>query len=341
MVHWDLPRTPASTLLLTRLAAEHGVPAATCLRDTGLGPGQLHDPDAEISARQELTVIANLLHALGSPPGLGLHAGIRYRLTAYGIWGFALLSSPTLRSAIDVGLRYVDLTFAFCRIQAREQDDEMQLVLDTPDIPLALRRFVVERDAAAIQTIQRDLFASPVPVSRISFAFAPPPGGTDPSAEIFGTTAAFDARENIVAFEPALLDLPLPQANAHTAALAQDQCRDLLARRHARTRLAGQVRDALLARPADPPDAGQVAASLHMSGRTMRHRLAAEGTTFRALLDETREQLAEELLVTAGLSVAQVAQRLGYAEVSSFSQAFRRWKGTGPRAFRAQQPTRR
>src|SRR6516162_1133136 len=155
MVHWDLPRTPASTLLLTRLAAEHGVPAATCLRDTGLGPGQLHDPDAEISARQELTVIANLLHALGSPPGLGLHAGIRYRLTAYGIWGFALLSSPTLRGAIDVGLRYVDLTFAFCRIQAREQDDEMQLVLDTPDIPLALRRFVVERDAAAIQTIQR------------------------------------------------------------------------------------------------------------------------------------------------------------------------------------------
>ena len=47
---------------------------------------------------------------------------------------------------------------------------------------------------------------------------------------------------------------------------------------------------------------------------------------------------AEELLVTGGLSVAEVAERLGYVEVSSFSQAFRRWKGVGPRAYRARQP---
>ena len=49
---------------------------------------------------------------------------------------------------------------------------------------------------------------------------------------------------------------------------------------------------------------------------------------------EIREQLAEELLVTGGLSVAEVAGRLGYREVSSFSQAFRRGKGVGPRAYR-------
>lgn len=47
-------------------------------------------------------------------------------------------------------------------------------------------------------------------------------------------------------------------------------------------------------------------------------------------------RLAEELLVTGGLSVAEVACRLGYVEVSSFSRAFRRWKGTGPRAYRTQ-----
>ena len=58
---------------------------------------------------------------------------------------------------------------------------------------------------------------------------------------------------------------------------------------------------------------------------------------FRGLLDEIREQLAEELLITGGMSVAEVAQRLGYVEVSSFSQAFRRWKNVGPREFRARQ----
>jgi AraC-like DNA-binding protein len=131
-----------------------------------------------------------------------------------------------------------------------------------------------------------------------------------------------------------VLDLPLPQANEYTTAIAQAQCRELLARRHARAGLAGRVPDQLLAQAADPPDLGQVAAALNLSDRTLRRRLTDEGVSFRGLLDEIREQLAEELLVTGGLSVAEVAGGLAYLEVSGFSQAFRRWKGVGPRAYR-------
>jgi AraC-like DNA-binding protein len=87
-----------------------------------------------------------------------------------------------------------------------------------------------------------------------------------------------------------------------------------------------------------PPRLRQLAATLNVSDRTLRRRLADEGVSFRGLLDEIREQLAEELLVTGGLPVAEVAERLGYLEVSSFSQAFRRWKGVGPRAYRARSP---
>ncbi len=240
-----------------------------------------------------------------------------------------------LRSAVDLGLRFVDLTVSLGRIRGREEADEMQLVLDAPDVPLTVRRFLVERDAAAIQTLQSELFATPIPVHRISFAFPRPAGGNARAAEIFGVAPTFDAAENIIAFDPELLDAPLPQASEHTAALAAEQCRDLLARRQARTGLAGQVRDTLVARLADPPGADQVAARLNISGRTLRHRLAAEGTSFRALFDEAWEHMAEELLVNAGLTVAETAQRLGYVEVSSFSQAFRRWKGVGPRAHPA------
>ena len=78
--------------------------------------------------------------------------------------------------------------------------------------------------------------------------------------------------------------------------------------------------------------------SWHLSERTLRHQLAQEGTSYRALLDEIRERLAEELLITQGLPVTEIAHRLGYVEVSSFSQAFRRWKGMSPRAFRQLQP---
>ena len=334
MVHWDLPRTPASASLLAQLGVEHGVPVEATLRGTGLRHEQLDDPNGELSAAQELHLIDNLLDALGDAPGLGLEAGVRYHLTTYGIWGFALISSPTMRSAVGTGLRYLDLTFAFCRIQADASGDDLRLVLDTPDIPARLRMFVLERDAAAIRTIQRELFAAPVPIRQVSFAFAAP-ANVERYVDVFGIDPVFDAAETVALVDPALLARPLPQADAHAAALALAQCEELLARRQARTGAAGRVRNLLLSRPADPPGEREVAAALHLSDRTLRHQLASEGASFRQLLAEVRERLAEELLVTGGLPVAEVARRLGYAEVSSFSQAFRRWKGVGPRAYLA------
>jgi hypothetical protein len=152
MVRWDVERAPTSVQLLVGLGADYGLTAQTCLERTGLWVEDLRDPAATVAARQELNVIANLLTALGDPPGIGLEAGIRYHLTTYGIWGFAMISSFSWRSAIDIGLRYLDLTFALTRIVARDWGEEFHLVLDTPDIPLALRRFVVERDSAAIRT---------------------------------------------------------------------------------------------------------------------------------------------------------------------------------------------
>ena len=241
-----------------------------------------------------------------------------------------------MRSAIEVGLRSLDLTFAFSRIQARVADDEFQFVLDTPGVPTSLQRFAIERDAANIQLLSGEVFAAAIPIRRAAFAY-PAPADVAPYVQTFGVVPQFNADENLIAFDPTLLDAPLPQANAHTAAFAQEQCRDLLERRKTRVGLSGQVRDLILARPSDPPDAEEVARTLGLSSRTLRERLAAEGTSFRALLDEVRERLAEEMLIVGGLTVAQTAERLGYVELSSFSQAFRRWKGMGPRDYRAQQ----
>jgi AraC-like DNA-binding protein len=84
------------------------------------------------------------------------------------------------------------------------------------------------------------------------------------------------------------------------------------------------------------PPQDQVAATLHVSVRTLRRQLGDEGTTFRALVEETRQLLAEELLGTGRLTVEEIADRLGYAEASSFVHAFKRWKGIPPRRYARQ-----
>lgn len=336
-VNWDLPRPPTSLLISTEYAAEFGIPAEQCLDGTGLRLQQLLDPNLEVTAHHDFMVSRNLVALLGNRVRrLGLEVGLRYHLSAYGIWGFALVSSPTLRAAIDVGLRFFDLTFSLGRLQAREAvGGELILELDAPDVPPGMRRYFVERDASAIMTIYRELLTDPLSRGRIQFAFPPPTEGSGRYLEIFGVVPTFDAAETVIVIDAGLTKAPLPQSNPYSSAAAVDRCRELLVRRHARTGLAGRVRDELVTHIATAPGADQVAAMLHISGRTLRKRLAAEGTSFRRLLDEVREHLAEELLITAGLPVEQIACRLGYVEVSSFSQAFRRWKGMGPREFRS------
>lgn len=325
-------RGAASVGLLVGLAAEHGVPAAACLRGSGIPAERLGDPFLEIAAGQELVVVRNLVARLGARPALGLEAGRRYRLTAYGIWGYALLASRTLRKATEVGLRYLDLTFAFNRFEAEEEGGELRVVLDDRAIPDDCRQFLVERDAAAAVAIHRDLSSEPIPLRRVTFRFPPPPYAAR-FREFFPGPVLFYAARNSIALDAAWADRPLPQANEQTARLCEEQCRELLARRRARTGVSERVRQRLL-RPGAPAAMEPVAAALGMAPRTLRRRLADEGTSFRRLLDEVRETLAEEML-SRRMAVEQVAERLGYAEPASFIHAFKRWKGVPPGAFRA------
>ena len=327
----DAPRSAASVVLLVRLGEEHGVAAADLLAGTGLGLDALLRPGTEVTGRQELAVI-RALQAACPDPSLALTAGTRYHLTTYGIWGFALASSRTVRDALAVGSRFVDLSFAFCTLTVEETGSELRLGLDDGGVPDDVRAFVVTRDVAGLRTIQTELVAGGLPLTGLSLRL-PRPDDVSRHVEVFGVEPEFDAARNVAVMDAALLDLPLPQADEHAAALTEAQCRAVLERRRARAGVAGQVRDALLRRPASMPDVGQVAASLVMSERTLRRRLADEGASFRGLADEVREALAEELLATGSLSVEEVARRLGYAETASFTHAFTRWKGVSPRAF--------
>jgi len=90
----------------------------------------------------------------------------------------------------------------------------------------------------------------------------------------------------------------------------------------------------LLARRGSRLDQGATAALLGVSSRTLSRRLAAEGTTFQSLLDESRRERAALLLRNSELGVAEIAYALGYEDAANFGRAFRRWFGTSPGRYR-------
>ena len=132
------------------------------------------------------------------------------------------------------------------------------------------------------------------------------------SAEVFGARVQYGADSNHLRFDTSHLRLPLPQANPLTAAMCAQMCGQLVERRRVRSGSSAIVRHYLGMPGSTPPDLATMARLMNTSERTLKRRLAAEGTTFRALLDEARKATADELL--ADIRIVRADQRRPLAE---------------------------
>ena len=332
---WNFRRSAASVRLLLQLGQEHGLSTEQVLDGTGLSMAAFDDRKLEIEASDELRVIGNLVRLLPHVPWLGLEAGSRYHLTSYGIWGYALISSPTLHSAADLALRYVNLTYAFTHVSMETSNGVTAFSFGDLEVPPDVRRFIVDRDTVGLRVLQKDVFQSAIPLLRVTFK-GPAPSYAAMYTQHFGVMPEFNASSNRAEFPSHYLDLPLPQANEATMAMCEEMCRELINHRRSRHGCAAVVRNRLLHTPGKLPDMETIAAEMYMTSRTLRRHLVAEGTNFRDLVDEVRLILALELIETAHMGHKEIALRLGFHDLSSFIQAFRRWKGVTPSVYRSQ-----
>lgn len=153
--------------------------------------------------------------------------------------------------------------------------------------------------------------------------------------------AAFGTREIVFGAERCAIELSLddarrslPGADAALAATAEHMAAAAL---EAAPRSA-MLRDLVAAKidAALPGDvsADAIASLLHMSARTLQRRLESEGTRFTEVLDGVRERRARKLLVDVSVPLAEVGYRAGFADLATFSRAFKRWTGMPPGAFR-------
>lgn len=314
---WDFPRSASGVRHLLAHAARRALDPAPLLLGTGLRPGDLLGPGGapgpvrEVTARQELRVVRALAHRL---PDAGAAVGATYTAASFGTMGWAMLASRTLGDAVDVALRFIDLSFAFvipvATLQGEPGREEVVAELDGGRVPRDVRAFLVARDAAAVHAVLESLV----------------PGGTGARLDLAPDRA-------VIRFAASELDRPLARRDAAAREAAEAACRDVVGRRRARTGLAEDVRVLVAQRLRGGAPMVEVAGALGLGERQLRRRLAAEGTAYQGLLDEVRSALAAELL-GAGLPVADVASRLGYAGPGPLVHAHRRWTGRTPAAAR-------
>jgi AraC-like DNA-binding protein len=147
----------------------------------------------------------------------------------------------------------------------------------------------------------------------------------------FGSGVRFGQEHDALYVDRPTLGRPLGEGTerraVHEALLRRNTGPGSAVAAQVRSLLSGFVRQ-------DPCNIDLVAAALAVSPRTVQRRLAAAGTSYRELVDEVRADLAWRQVRHSELSVARVAELLGYRSAAAFSRAFRRWHGQSPRAAR-------
>ena len=138
------------------------------------------------------------------------------------------------------------------------------------------------------------------------------PADDGPYRRIFRAPLRFDAEQYALAFPADWLGRPLPGVDPELRRLLQQQIEALEARHgdDFPEQVRSVLRSALLTGHAK---ADQVAALFSMHSRTLHRRLGAFGTSFQALVDETRFEIARQMLEDSALEVRQIAAALGYA----------------------------
>jgi len=252
--------------------------------------------------------------------------------------GYAMMSSDTLRKALQIALKYYRTSGPLCDFSFDFGSEEgAQEVLiqadDVFDLGDELLRLVIEDLFSGFPPLLKMLVGRDLPLLRVEFSY-PQPAHLADYQQRFKCPLIFNAATNRFVLSKQYLDLPLVQADADAALMFEESCRNLLHEIEDHDSLSNRIRKVLLSSPGNLMSADEMAENLHIGTRTLRRRLAREQASYQKLLDEVRGRIAIDYLKTTTLSSQQIAELLGYTEATNFRRAFVRWTGCSPGRYR-------
>ena len=307
---------------------------ASLLAFVGIEVAVLEDPEASVPMRQVLGLIDHAVQVTGDE-NLGLHLAQHAEPGSFDVHLYAMVSSATLGDAFQCLCRYQRLIHDSTEVRLDIEDDRATLRHRMPG-GVAAPRHSVEFLLAAWVRVGRMATGTAWLPMEVRFAHGEP-ARPDEHRRFFGAPVCFMAGENALVMPTSLLELPCTHADAVLFAMLDRYAADQLERAPRSAAVGDRARAALAAvlRKGEP-SAAYLASRLKMSVRTLNRALAAEGTSYRHLLEQLRHDLAVRHLADKRLSVTEIAFLLGFSELSAFHRAFRRWTGHAPSAFRAQ-----
>lgn len=324
-------RIGASIALLPVLR-KLGADPAQLLAEAGADPTLFDNPENRVSFMARGHWLAYCVERTGCHH-LGLLVGQQNGLYSLGLVGLLVKYSPDVESALRSLVRYFHV---HVRGAVTTFEVEGRSAMFGFESYVSGAEATDQVEDAALATSFNILQAMCGPdwnATEIRFAHRKPEN-VRPFRDFFRAPLLFDEQQNAVVFHSSWLRHRLPEVEPELRRLLEKQVEALEVQHgdefpeHVRSVL----RTALLT---DHGNVDQIASLFSIHSRTLHRRLAASGTSFRELADESRFEIARQMLTDTDADITRVAHVLNYADSSAFTRAFRRWTGTTPARWRA------
>jgi len=321
-----------SVIIVRGILAElqrHGVEPALALAGLDLREEQLADLRSRISFAQLDRVIERAL-SLSGDPGLGLSMGVNAPESMLQIIGHLMVSCRTPRDAFGVFERYSPLLADSVRYSLSEEGELAKFTYHCP-VPLGdTSRFAAEYVLVMAQRIAAH-FVSDGALHPTALLFEhAQPEYAHRYTRVFQCPVQFNQPVSALVFPRSILDATQLHADATVNTALRDMAERMYQEIDEPRLVSERIREMLQYESnLSVVEIGKLARSLGITPRSLRRRLAAEGASLTALVDEARCRLACEELRRNG-SIKAIAERVGFSEPSAFHRAFKRWTGQTP-----------
>lgn len=321
-----------SLLVVPDLLRGFGVDPAAVLARAKVDPRWMRPSAAHIPFDAAHRVAFECASATGCPH-FGLLVGQRAGMAATGTLGELARQSTTVRSALRMFCAHLQIQDRGAVAYLRERKGrEIEFVYQIFHPQAPGRDQLLDVALPVMNAFMRTLCGRDWAPTEVTVAHRRP-RQVAPYESILSAPVRFDAPRTALVFPKRLLDRRIAGARAtehrrlarlvaEIEASAPPTVTEYVARA-----LARMVLD-------EAPSEHRLARMLAISPRTLRRRLAAEGTSVKAVTAEVRGEIARQLLAETRMPVHEIASTLNYSGPGAFSRAFKGWTGTAPQRYR-------
>ena len=245
----------------------------------------------------------------------------------------SLIGCRNLRRALERSLRFYGLILDDIDGTLERVGSDAKLVLhDRSAAPH--REFAHEVLLMLLHGVACWLVGKRIPIKRAQFAYVEPAYSLEYRA-MYSAVLEFRAPQTAIFFDASYLDLPIVQNERTVKEFLRLAPENILVKYKNGSSLGARIRRRLrLSLPGELPEFEALALEMNMTPATLRRRLHEDGTSYQAIKDQLRRDIAIGHLSHSKRSTMDIGLELGFSERSAFHRAFKKWTGAAPGEFR-------